>query len=201
MLTTTRAAEQFSEAKHFTRLQTPLTHDAGDRVDVVEFFSLACPHCADLDPYLHKWTSNRPSSVRFRRMPVPFHATWVPLSKAYLILETMKREDLVPKAFEAVHGAGAQLKDEASFLLWAEKNGLNTAAIREQWNSFDMNVKLKRAESLTKQYNVQSVPMIFVDGKFVVQSTSEASRGTVAHRDIAAVLDQMIEKAVTERKR
>jgi protein dithiol oxidoreductase (disulfide-forming) len=196
-----QAANRFAEAKDFMRLSTPIVHDAADRIDVVEFFSLACSHCAELEPHLNKWASNRPNNVRFRRVPVPFYPAWIPVSKVFFVLESAGREDLMLKAFESIHGGGEQMKNEASFLVWAEKNQVNPALLKGMWDSFAVNVKLKRAESLTKQFSVQSVPAIFVDGKFMVQSTSEASKGTVAHRDVPAVLAELVEKAVAERRR
>jgi len=198
---TALAQDRFKESQHFFKLTTPLQHDAGIKIDVVEFFGFACSHCRDLDEYLSPWARVASDKVKFHRVPVPFFSSWAPYSRIYLVLESMKREDLVPKVFQAVHGSGLKLDQESIFLSWAENQGLNVVEVKNLWGSFGVESKLKRAEAVTKAYGVTGVPTIFVDGKYKVQSTSVTAAGSPAHRDVPAILDFLVSKALSERSR
>src|SRR5215472_1471406 len=68
----TPASAQLAEG-HDYRLVTPArpTSSPG-RIEVVEFFSYACPHCAKFNPLLSAWVAKQPKDVVFRRVPVSY---------------------------------------------------------------------------------------------------------------------------------
>ena len=46
------ARAQMVEGKNYQRLSTPVPVETGKKIEVIEFFSFGCPHCADLEPIL-----------------------------------------------------------------------------------------------------------------------------------------------------
>ena len=42
------------------------------KIEVMEFFSYACPHCAEFEPNLQAWTKRKPKDVEYRMMPMIF---------------------------------------------------------------------------------------------------------------------------------
>ena len=42
------ASAQYAEGKEFLRFKQPLPVETGKKIEVIEFFSYGCPHCADL---------------------------------------------------------------------------------------------------------------------------------------------------------
>ena len=46
------------------------TSVAPGKVEVLEIFWLACPHCYALEPYLRSWLKTKPAYVEFVRVPV-----------------------------------------------------------------------------------------------------------------------------------
>ena len=61
------------EGKDFTKVDTPQpTNAPAGKVEVLEFFSYACPHCSAFEPTLEAWEKQVPPEVAFRRVPVPF---------------------------------------------------------------------------------------------------------------------------------
>ena len=40
------------------------------KIEVIEFFSYACPHCSDLNPLVAPWVAKLPADVAFKRIPV-----------------------------------------------------------------------------------------------------------------------------------
>src|ERR1044072_4111925 len=59
-----------------------------DTVEVIEFFSYGCPHCAAMAPQIEKWVAQLPANTTFVRVPVSFgRREWGVLSRAYYTLE------------------------------------------------------------------------------------------------------------------
>ena len=191
------AQEQLAEGKEYMRLQAPQTVESGAKIEVIEFYSYGCNHCRDLEEFLGPWTKKLPADVAFKRVPVAFQPAWVNLGKVYYTLEALGREDLTPKVFLAIHSASVKLNEEKVFFEWAGNNGLDVAKVQEMWGSFAVNSKMNRAKTLATNYSIDSVPMLFVDGKFKVQP--HLLKGS--HKDVPAALDFLIAKARTERKK
>ena len=188
-------AAELTEGKDYARLKNPQPVETGKKIEVIEFFSYGCPHCSDLEPILHAWVEKLPSDVQFRRVPVVFQQRWEALAKIYYTLDAMGAEmRLSPEVFKAIHANGQALYQDKIFFDWAASQGLDRAKVAEVYNSFAVNSKFNRAKAIAQAYNVQSVPTMVVDGKYV---TSSDRVGT--HSAIPPALDVLIAKARTER--
>ena len=188
-------AAELVEGKTYRRIANPQPTETGKKIEVIEFFSYGCPHCAELEPHLDAWLAKAPQDVAFRRVPVMFQQRWVPLAKIYYTLDALGVESkLSPDVFKAIHGSGTALWDSAKFYDWAASKGLDRKKVEEVFTSFAIDGKVKRATQLAQQYNVQSVPLVVVDGKFV---TSSSDVGT--HAQLPPAIDELIAKARAER--
>ena len=188
-------AAELTEGKDYARLKNPQPVETGKKIEVIEFFSYGCPHCNDLEPILHAWAEKLPSDVQFRRVPVVFQQRWEALAKIYYTLDAMGAEmRLSPEVFKAIHANGQALYQDKIFFDWAASQGLDRAKVAEVYNSFAVNSKFNRAKAIAQAYNVQSVPTMVVDGKYV---TSSDRVGT--HSAIPPALDVLIAKARAER--
>src|SRR5262250_1713610 len=95
------------EGRDYVRLKNPQPVETGKKIEVIEFFSYGCPHCADLEPYLDAWLAKLPADVQFRRIPVMFQQRWEPLAKVYYTLDALGAETkLSPEVFKAIHTSG-----------------------------------------------------------------------------------------------
>lgn len=185
------------EGKDYQRLKNPQPVESGKKIEVIEFFSYGCPHCSDLEPILQAWLRTLPPDVQFRRVPVMFQQRWEALAKVYYTLDAMGDETrLSPEVFKAIHAQGLPLYDDKAFFDWAAHQGLDRARVAEVYNSFGVNSKFVRAKVLAQTFNIQSVPTVIVDGKFV---TSSDRVGT--HEKLPPVIDALIVKARAERGR
>jgi thiol:disulfide interchange protein DsbA len=148
------------------------TSVAPGKVEVIEVFWLACPHCYAFEPFLKAWLKAKPAYVEFVRVPV----MWQPVHKShaqlYYTLEALGREDLVAKAFETIAARHEMLvggSDEDTFKLqqqFAVSNGVSAADFAKAYNSFSVNSNLQRATEITQRYQVQGVPFVVVNGKY-----------------------------------
>ncbi|MDQ2916935.1 MAG: thiol:disulfide interchange protein DsbA/DsbL [Casimicrobiaceae bacterium] len=196
MLASGTAGAQLVEGKNYARITNPQPVETGKKIEVIEFFSYGCPHCAALEPYLDTWREKLPADVAFRRVPVMFEQRWAPLAKIYYTLDALGVESkLSPDVFKAIHQMGVALWDDKKFFDWAASEGLDRKKVEDVYGSFAIDGKMKRAMQLAQQYQIQSVPTVIVDGKFV---TSSDRVGT--HAKLPPAIDELIAKARAERK-
>ena len=186
---------QPAEGREFLRLKNPQSVDTGKKIEVIEFFSYGCPHCADLEPHLNAWFKRMPADVQFKRVPVLFQQPWENLARVYYTLESLGEDArLSPDVFQAIHGARNNLAAEGRFFDWAASKGLDRKKVEDTFRSFGVNGKIARARQLAQAYSVQSVPLVIVDGKF--QATSDRAGG---HSELPNAIDASIAKARAER--
>ena len=189
------AAAQLVEGKNFGRLKVPVPVETGKKIEVIEFFSYGCPHCAELEPHIDAWLAKLPADVQFRRVPVVFQDRWHNLGKIYYTLDAMGDEaKLSPAVFAAIHGSNVSLWNDKAFFDWAATKGLDRKKVEDVFNSFAVNGKMNRAKQLAQTYNIQSVPAVIVDGKFI---TASDKVGT--HAQLPAAIDELIVKSRAER--
>ncbi len=183
------------EGRDYDRLKNPQAVESGKKIEVIEFFSYGCPHCNDLEPILQAWMRTLPPDVQFRRVPVVFQQRWEALARIYYTLDALGEETrLSPAVFKAIHVEGLPLYDDKAFFDWAARQGLDRARVAETYHSFGVNSKFNRAKVLAQAYNIQSVPTMIVDGKFMT-SSEKVGR----HEYLPPVLDALIVKARAER--
>lgn len=146
--------------------RAPVEAPAG-KIEVVEFFWYACPHCNRFEPALEEWIKKAPKDVAVRRVPVSFRPDFEPQQRLYYVLEALNKvEELHKKVFYAIHGEKQMLNTADLVAAWAEKQGLNKAKFVEMYNSFSVSTKVRKATQLQDAYKVDGVPALGVAGRF-----------------------------------
>ena len=167
------------------------TDDPG-RIEVVEVFSYACPHCNDLNPLIHKWAAKLPRDVYFKRIPANFNPFYGLMARLFYTLDTtgdLTRLDA--EAFSAIHEKGLKLVSEKAIADWAVSQGVDAQRFSEAWNSFSVASKVKRADEAARKYGIQGVPAIIVDGRYQV--------GGKSFEEMLKLTDQVIDMRRAER--
>ena len=153
----------------YQRIATPqpVAVSAGT-VDVVEFFSFACPHCFEFEPALETWLRRKPAGVHFHRAPVRFLQNAVNFQPMYFALEAMDLVDtLQQKVFNAVHLEHQRLDTPEAIAAFMTKNGVDARRFMSIFNSFGIRTKVQEANQLMDAYGVDSVPTLAVQGRFL----------------------------------
>ena len=162
----------FKAGTDYIQLKKPAPVDApAGKVEVLEFFSYNCPHCAEFEPRLEAWLKKLPASVSFRRVPVPFVGNDVESKqRLYYTLEALgKVDEFQNKIFVAIHKERQPIMGDAAILDWANKQpGLDGQKFAEMYKSFTVSGKIKRATQLTNDYQVGGVPALGVAGRYYV---------------------------------
>jgi protein dithiol oxidoreductase (disulfide-forming) len=90
------------EGVHYTKIDVEPA--APGQVEVIEFFSYTCPHCASFAPYIHRWEKKQSSDVKVTYIPVVFHESLMNYAKAHYAAELLEVLDKVqPLIFESIH--------------------------------------------------------------------------------------------------
>jgi|ADGO01.1.fsa_nt_gi Protein-disulfide isomerase len=150
-----------------TAPQPPSTESG--KIEVIEFFSYACPHCAEFHPMVTKWAAALPNDAVFVRVPVSFgRPQWGQLVRAYYALaQTGDLEKLDDALFKAIHVERRPLFNEENLSAWVAQAGGNAAKFREAFNSPEVTQKAVRADELSREYRVSGVPQLAINGKYV----------------------------------
>src|SRR5262245_31727967 len=121
------------------------TNVAPGKVEVVEVFWYACPHCNALEPFIQNWLKHKAEYVGFVRVPVMWGPVHRAHAKLFYVLEALGRKDLHAKVFDAIHKEQKMLvsNDEPGTrkmqLDFAVANGIKAEDFNKAWDSFSVN--------------------------------------------------------------
>ena len=187
------AAHQPGAGQDYTVIDPAQPTDDPGRIEVVEFFSYACPHCNDLNPLIHQWAEKLPRDVLFTRVPGNFNPFYGLMARLFYTLDAtgdLARLDAL--VFAAIHEKGLKLVSEKSIADWAVAQDVDARRFSEAWKSFSVDSKVKRAEQLARGHRIQSVPAIAVDGRYLI--------GGKSLQELLTLTDQVIAMRRDERK-
>lgn len=146
---------------------TGVLRPAGN-IEIIEFFTYACPHCAAFRAEVDAWRSSLPKGTVYRRVAIAFNQVAVPHAQMYYALEALGRvSDLHPKVFEAVHNVRVPLnkpEDQADFFA---KSGIDRKRYLDAYNSFGVQAKVKEGMQMAKTYRLDDVPALAINGRYV----------------------------------
>jgi thiol:disulfide interchange protein DsbA len=191
--------------KDYRTLDKVQQTESNKKVEVIEFFSYACPHCGAFEPPLAEWVKKQGDNIVFKRVPVGFRPQWVPLQQLYYALEAMgKADELSKKIFNAIHVDRQTLDNEAAIGEFVAKQGIDKKKFLDTYNSFSVQTKVRRTASLLEAYKVDGVPMIAIDGRYkTAPSIIGASIGNQPEHVLGAatlqVMDALVAKAYADR--
>jgi len=192
-----RAQPQLAIGTDYVEINPAQPTDNPAKIEVIEFFSYACPHCNDLNPSILKWSAKLPAEVEFKRVAVNFSPFYQLMARLYYTLEAIGELKRLDEAvFNAIHVKGLKLIDDKSIQEWAVGQGIDAKRFSDAYNSFGVISKVKRADQLTKAAKVQGVPAIAVDGRYLL-----VGKEVKSHDDLLALADKLIDKARSERNK
>lgn len=196
------AAAQPVAGKDYRLINPPQPVESGAKIEVLEFFWYACPHCSSLQAPLTAWLKRRPADVEFRRVPAAFHESWLQLARTYYTLEAMGVVDKVHHdVFIAIHEQRALdpkqlLRNPKPLFDWVAGKGVDRQKFADTYNSFAINGRTRRTLDVTRNYDIPGTPAIVVDGKYLTApSMTLNADNTINYARYFQVVDGVIELA------
>ena len=167
-------AADFVAGKDYKVLTTPGQVEKACLIEVREFFWYGCPHCFRLDPLIETWRKTKPQDVNFVRTPAALNPVWEGSARGYYAVEML---GLVEKThvplFDAIHERQAPICDEAKLAVFYQNYGVDAAKFHGLFNSFAITGKVSQAKALAQKYQLEGVPAVVVNGKYVVSGENQ----------------------------
>jgi thiol:disulfide interchange protein DsbA len=181
---TSSSLERWQAGVNYTLLEKPQAPTvARGKVEVSEVFWYGCGHCYKLDPTLESWKQTKAPYVEFVRIPVIWGPVHRQHARLFYTLQALGRPELHTAVFDTIHREGNMLagytEQEAralhrTFLL---EHGVTDKAFDDNYDSMVVANNVTRAEQLTKAFEVASVPLMIVNGRYVTSVSQAGDEG------------------------
>ncbi|WP_332673429.1 thiol:disulfide interchange protein DsbA/DsbL [Aromatoleum sp.] len=186
-----------AQPQAYQTLGTKVPTEVAGKVEVIEFFSYGCPHCHDFEPLLNNWSKGLPGDVNFIKVPITFNrAEWTTLARIYYTLDVMgEAGKRGPAVFAAIHDEKRPLHREDALMEWVAGSGIDAKRFSDTYKSFGVQSKVQRANQIAAAYKVSGVPMMAVDGRYIISASTAGG-----YDQMLKTVDELIARSRTEKK-
>lgn len=183
-----QAQETWEAGKNYFLIEPPQATTTGDKIEVLEVFSYACPACNQFRPIADTIKHDLPANAQMVYLPASFRSDedWPVFQRAFFAAQALGLVDKTHnEMFDAIWKEGSlkitdpvtrkivnplpTIEDVAKFYA---KYGVSAADFVGTANSFAVNTKMKRADAQIKAYGVDSTPTMVVNGKYRITAQS-----------------------------
>jgi len=182
-----------TEGVNYYTLRTPQPAPK-DKIQVIEFYSFGCPHCAEFEGSLQAWLGHQGKDIEFKRVPATFNPFFAFMARIHYALEDVKAtEKLAPAIFNAIHqsrdpallrplgemnrqqqNSSASPEDKAkaenaaieAFGMWLSARGVDRTQFLRAVRSPSNRVRVAQAETTFRSYGALGVPAFGIDGRY-----------------------------------
>ena len=189
-----RAQDSWEAGKNYFLIEPTQATTTGDKIEVVEVFSYACPHCNEVAPMVADLKKRLPANAEFVLLPAQFgYSAWQTFAKGFYTAQALGliekthadlfRTIYVDKKIDIRSPTFASIADFYS------KYGVTAADFIATSDSFAIKAKIKRNDELMKAYGVDGTPSFIVNGKYRVTAASAGG-----YEKIEPLVHYLIEK-------
>lgn len=190
------------EGTHYFRIDPAQPAGSDGKVEVVEVFSYACPHCAHFAPYVDRLAAGLPKGVTFRMMPATFSPMWEPYTRAFYAADALglaqASHDAVFQAIwqaQSIPPQGATLDNFASF--YAGRYMVAPQRFLEIARSPQTDARLAHDVKLEQAWGISGTPTIIVDGKYRADAGSAGN----SFDKLVELTQWLVQRELASRKR
>ena len=154
-------------AAGYEPIDPPQNTSAADKVEVIEFFWLGCPHCYQAEPVIAAWEKDKPDYINFVREAPPLNPSWENHSRAFYAAQLMGHEhEFVEAMFKAIHENRERMRKPSDIADLAAEVGMDRDKFLSTMKSFAVEGKLRRSVQLAKGAGITGVPAVVINGKY-----------------------------------
>ena len=168
-------------------VDNPLPVKRDGVVEVSETFWYGCNACYQFDPVVNSWASRQGTDVRLTKMPVTWGGIHQLHASLYYTIEALKLDPSTHAAvFVTIHKEGNFLQNPKAIEDFLKKFGVAPEVSKQYMNSFTVKQMVNRGIKHARQLKVSSVPMMIVDGKYIIEAKG-------SYENILKVVDYVVE--------
>lgn len=180
-------------AQKYTQISTEKQTES-DQIIIYEFFWYGCPHCFNLEPTMDRIEADLDKDAKVVKVPVALRDSWLPHAKLYYAISQMdKIDDFHNLIFEEIHIEDNRLDTKETMTQFLGDNGIDTKKFLEKYNSYGTEARIKKASNLARKYQINSVPTIVVNGKYLTSGSFVSS-----YDELYSVVNLLVERERNE---
>ncbi|MCY4128691.1 MAG: thiol:disulfide interchange protein DsbA/DsbL [Gammaproteobacteria bacterium] len=155
-----------STERTYNTLDRPLRDDP---IEIIEFFSYACPHCSNLDPMLAGWIDGLGEDVEFKRVHVAVDTLTTRLAKTYLVLESQGLlEQNHRRIFDAIHERNITFLNDEQIAEFMHDRGIESDRFLSAFNGRYITRSIESSRQLAVDTRNIGVPALLIANKFQI---------------------------------
>ena len=175
-LFTISANADYKLGKDFRLVDNPMPVKKDGIVEVTESFWYGCAHCYSFEPAINSWKATLGTDTKLIKMPITWGGIHQLHAALFYTIEALKLDPSTHSAvFVTIHKEGNFLQSPKAIQDFLVKFGVAPEVTSQYLNSFTVKQKVNRGIKYAKQVKVTAVPMMIVDGKYVIQSKGSFS--------------------------
>ncbi len=165
------------EGEDYTLLDTPLTNQQRDSIEVIEYFSYRCIHCKNFEPFLEDWLVEIPENVNFARQHVVFSTSDELFARTHLALQQSPNySSLHNRLFSAVHDRQKQFTDLEDITSYLEDYDLDPNQFNRSFTSTRTDRRLTNNRSRQARSQLTATPSLLISGKYLISMNNGQPR-------------------------
>ena len=167
-------------------VENPLPVKKDGVVEVSETFWYGCNACYQFNPAVDAWSERQGSDVVFTKIPVTWGQIHQLHASLYYTIEALNLDPSTHSAvFVTIHKEGNFLQSQKAIQNFLSKFGVAPEVSAQYLNSFTVKQRVNRSIKHSRQLKVSSVPMMIVDGKYIIESKG-------SYENILKVVDYVV---------
>lgn len=181
------AAPKWEAGSAWQPVDPPQPTSTGSKVEVLEVFSYACPHCAHFQPYADKLKASLPKNAQFVLMPADFQPRWVAFARGFYVAQDLGLVDKTHQAlFDALYRDHRRLDSLDDIAGFYAEHGADKESFVSTMQSFVIDGRIAKIREMEAKYGIDQTPTLIVNGKYRI----------VANPDKGIGFDQMVDIAL-----
>ena len=187
ILFTISVQADYKLGKDYRLVDNPLPVKKDGIVEVTESFWYGCAHCYSFEPAINSWKAKLGPDTKLTKMPITWGGIHQLHAGLYYTIESLKLDPSTHSAvFITIHKEGNFLQSPKAIQNFLAKYGVAPEVTSQYLNSFSVKQKVNRGIKYAKQVKVSAVPMMVVDGTYIIET-----KGSFA--EMLKVVDHVVE--------
>ena len=172
------AAPKWEAGKSYQLIDPPQPTTTGNKIEVLEVFSYACPHCGHFQPYAETLKASLPKNAEFTLLPADFQPRWVEFARGFYVAKAL---GLVAKThqemFDAIYRDNVPMNTIDDIASFYAEHGADKASFVSTAQSFVVEGQLAHGHEMEAKYGIESTPTLVVNGKYRISASGEQKIG------------------------
>ncbi len=172
------AAEKYQAGKEYFVLRNPVDVAASSgKVVVEELFWYGCPACYSFEPLLKTWHKSRQDTVVLLHLPAVWNdTTWLHARMFYTAQTLDALQNMHSAFFAYLHQNRGVLSTDKQVQKLFAANGIGAQRFKKTFDSFEVDLLLKKGRKRIRRYENQGTPEMVVNGRYRVTMRSAGNK-------------------------